>query len=447
MANPASFGYWEEAFALLQAERVAASAEALQDGARVLTRAAAVDTAALEGFYEVDRGFTFSVAHDVAAWQVRFAEKGEAARTMFEAQLRAFELVVDVATGGLPDNEAVIRSLHELACSTQDTYRVWTAQGWQEQTLERGSYKRFPNNPSIADGSVHAYAPVDAVAPEMERFVRELREESFLSAPAPAQAAYAHYCLAAIHPFADGNGRVARALASVYLVRATSVPLVIFADHKPRYLDALAAADEGDFAAVQRFVADRSIDAMNMLAASLRKARTTSTSELRERARRLHYATSSLTHGEIDALADRLLGEAEQQLKNAFLVLDLGDRISLRVRITRGDSRGPRPGYRRLGRPDLPLLEVVVTSAGPAAAKIESSVRPLIFREAHPEPVRLDEHPFGEHFHARIEDLTPEIAGAVHFRLRIWAETLLARMLEKLSEHGNIALERSGWGG
>src|SRR5215213_5702918 len=33
------------------------------------TRAAAIDTGAIEGLYEVDRGFTMTVARGVAAWE------------------------------------------------------------------------------------------------------------------------------------------------------------------------------------------------------------------------------------------------------------------------------------------------------------------------------------------------------------------------------------------
>ena len=41
------------------------------------------------------------------------------------------------------------------------------------------------------------------------------------------QAAYAHYALTAIHPFADGNGRLARTVASVFLMRSAGVPLFL----------------------------------------------------------------------------------------------------------------------------------------------------------------------------------------------------------------------------
>lgn len=55
---------------------------------------------------------------------------------------------------------------------------------------------------------------------------------AFASSHPVVQAAYVHHALAAVHPFAEGNGRVARALASVFLYRGVDVPLVVFSDQQ-----------------------------------------------------------------------------------------------------------------------------------------------------------------------------------------------------------------------
>ncbi|OGL07527.1 MAG: hypothetical protein A3I14_01245 [Candidatus Rokubacteria bacterium RIFCSPLOWO2_02_FULL_73_56] len=66
------------------------------------------------------------------------------------------------------------------------------------------------------------------------------------------QALAAHYHLAAMHPFLDGNGRTARALEALMLQRAglrdTSFIAMsnYYYDEKPRYLAALAEARQGD---------------------------------------------------------------------------------------------------------------------------------------------------------------------------------------------------------
>jgi hypothetical protein len=61
-------------------------------------------------------------------------------------------------------------------------------------------------------------------------------------------AAWLHHRFTQIHPFQDGNGRVARALATIVFLRAGWFPLTIrdVAEERSRYLNALEAADEGD---------------------------------------------------------------------------------------------------------------------------------------------------------------------------------------------------------
>src|SRR5258708_4009997 len=177
----------------------------------IATRASAVDTGAIEGLYETDRGFTFSVATEGAAWEAAAAGKGPLFRGLFEGQLKAYEYVLDFATRNRPFAEALIRTLHEEICAGQETYQVYTEVGVQTRPLPKGQYKTNPNHVLLADGSIHAYCPVDLTPSEMHRLVSELQSEAFNRASPVQQAAYAHYAFVAIHPFPDGNGRVARA--------------------------------------------------------------------------------------------------------------------------------------------------------------------------------------------------------------------------------------------
>jgi hypothetical protein len=64
--------------------------------------------------------------------------------------------------------------------------------------------------------------------------------------PADVESAWLHHRFTQIHPFQDGNGRVARGLATLVFLRDDYLPLVIRdAEHRSDYLDALEAADRG----------------------------------------------------------------------------------------------------------------------------------------------------------------------------------------------------------
>lgn len=255
---------WDRYIASLK-DKSELSPEVMRRAREVAKRAAALDTGAIEGLYNVDRGLTYSVAFETAAWEVELSRKGENVRPLFEAQLHAYDYVLDLATRAEPITEAAIRVLHEEVCRAQATYRVMTAVGPQEQALTKGRYKVLPNHVRTRDGEDHSYAPVDVTPMEMARLVNELRGDAFAAAHPGIQAAYAHYGLVVIHPFADGNGRVARALASAFTYRAISMPVVILSEHKENYLDALESADGGNYELFVEFVLERALETILFL--------------------------------------------------------------------------------------------------------------------------------------------------------------------------------------
>jgi fido (protein-threonine AMPylation protein) len=75
------------------------------------------------------------------------------------------------------------------------------------------------------------------------------------------RSAWLHHRFVCVHPFQDGNGRVARALTLLVLLRNHYAPLVVDRNQRADYLDALDEANEGDlrplvrlFGAVQALV-------------------------------------------------------------------------------------------------------------------------------------------------------------------------------------------------
>jgi cell filamentation protein, protein adenylyltransferase len=105
----------------------------------------------------------------------------------------------------------------------------------------------------IAGSAMVLPSPAEVPAP-MGDFVHWLQ-----TAPTNADTAFsAHARLVAIHPFSDGNGRTARLLMNLLLLRAGYPPVVIGPEHRAGYIDALEALQlRNDPSGYEAFMAER----------------------------------------------------------------------------------------------------------------------------------------------------------------------------------------------
>ena len=79
-------------------------------------------------------------------------------------------------------------------------------------------------------------------------------------------AAWIHFAFVRIHPFADGNGRMARMIASIPLLRAQLPPIYVSKESKTRYFAALKHADDDDdIDELARFLQDEAFAAIENL--------------------------------------------------------------------------------------------------------------------------------------------------------------------------------------
>jgi Fic family protein len=425
---------WDRFSTELDEHRRSAAPEQLARAVTVAVRTAAIDTGAIEGLYQVDRGFTMSVALQAFAWEQALAEKGEAVRELFEAQLAAYELAIDSVTGQSPLSEAWLRSLHERICAPQKTYRVLTDQGWQDHALHPGRYKELPNHVRLADGTFHPYAPVTAVAPEMHRLLEQLRSTAFAAAHAVEQAAYAHYALTSVHPFADGNGRVARALASVFMYKSRHIPLVVYADQRPQYFTALETADRGDTTPWLAFVADRGIDTMQRVAENLRSASSPSAKEIAERLNAT-YGLRGRTQSELDSLALHLLAELQERTVRA--VAHLAGTSLAGTSVDRGLGGGdwlPLSGYRRIQSPRFPAVTVTLRPPAPFSFTQVAGFRVNVATDnRNPFGFLIEARNSQDRLEIRDADVAPEISESLSLRMDQWIERQLGAKLAELA--------------
>ena len=174
---------------------------------------------------------------------------------------------------GLPDepgapNGRREQGLAQMLLSTMETWRQpLTAEQmkeWQRTLCGHrmdldvvGEYRRSPEPMLVISGragqprTVHYEAPPSAaVAEEMARFVCWFND-SEPNGPQPMfavqRAAWAHHHFVAIHPFEDGNGRIARQLAGKALMQGAESPIApavatAIEQHRSHYYDALKAS-------------------------------------------------------------------------------------------------------------------------------------------------------------------------------------------------------------
>lgn len=95
----------------------------------------------------------------------------------------------------------------------------------------------------------------------MENLIRMYREAEANHTP-EVKSAWLHHRFTQVHPFQDGNGRVARALASLVFLREGLFPLVVRESDRKEYIGALEAADEGNLGLLVTFFARRQRDAI-----------------------------------------------------------------------------------------------------------------------------------------------------------------------------------------
>jgi Fic family protein len=418
----------------------------LQTAREIVTRAAAIDTGALEHLYEVDRGFTFTIATQAAAWEATLNAKGPDVRALIESQMEAYEMVLDFATLKQPIAEAWIRELHSEICKSQSTYSALTEIGWQELVLPKGQYKVSPNHVQGRDGKIHAYAPVDQVPSEMQKFIQELESDSFRQAHAVLQASYAHYAFVLIHPFADGNGRVARALASVYTYRAESIPVLILSENRNSYINALMVADERDFQQFVSFIFERVLDAIRLTSISLAAASAPLLTDAMEEYDRLYFTKGGYTHEEVDRAGYSLMDLVQSELRKQSESIN-PKKIKVEISVEqRSDYRVTKSSRRHPILESGRRLTLKLTGIDPRQPNFGMHLNLEVPKDCDLEDeLLLSSEQIDLSFPARITELNPAPSAALHLRISIFVQGVLGLAMQRLTKNARKKLSAQGF--
>lgn len=224
-----------------------------------LDRSWAIETGIIEGLYTLDRGVTETLVQ--RGFNSELIDRSATNKdpielvSVLEDHRQAAKGVYGYIREGNPLTKFFIRQLHVILTEHLPTYTAYDQFGNRfETSLERGGFKTLPNNPTRPDGRIHEYCPPVQVDSEVDNLVEWHAALKANDCHPLLTAAWLHHAFTQIHPFQDGNGRVARALLTWHLVKEEYLSVVVSRDDRPAYIDALEAADYGDLDAFVDFL-------------------------------------------------------------------------------------------------------------------------------------------------------------------------------------------------
>jgi Fic family protein len=434
-----------------------------QSTAEVRTRAmvlvrnvAAVETGAIEDLYPTDRGVTISAASQIAILEFIGRKQGEKIRSYVSSQMEAYELVLDFATKSRPVSSTWIRELHATVCRSQDTYQALVGDHYEERPLHKGQFKTQANMVVEQGGNVHIYAPPESVPPEIQRLVDQISSPEFSAASPIEQASYTHYALVSVHPFDDGNGRVARAFASLFAYRAFSLPLLIYAIERDEYFAGLADADNGNFERFKRFIASSMLRAGRLMLQTYKSAALANSTEALGTATRMYYTSGGYLQVEVDAYAIKLLHQLFEVVQDrmgelqATLANDprTGEALTMSCALMNGDAATQRTEHRRpIPAHDKRMISLVGKSAAPADASHNVTVAVSLPRDARADDVFvLEILNNSDSIEVPLQDYMAGRAFEAETLIGVFAERILSHFLQELTKKGQQSLVSKGFG-
>jgi Fic family protein len=153
-------------------------------------------------------------------------------------------------------SEKFIRELNEILLVRPFYKEAITPDGQPTRRLIKiGEYKSFPNSVRLANGEIFHY-PTATETPALMHDLLNWYNEVSTKLHAVEVAAQLHYKFVCIHPFDDGNGRIARLLMNYHLLKNDYLPVIIKSADKRNYLFALREADIGNTEAIILYIAN-----------------------------------------------------------------------------------------------------------------------------------------------------------------------------------------------
>ncbi len=179
----------------------------------------------------------------------------------------ALQWLEEVIREKRPLTENFIRQLHELILKEPYETPPITPEG--QPTTKRikiGTYKTTPNHVRTVTGEIFRFAEPEETPAKMTELIDWFRTtKDQAGVHALILAAEFHYRFIRIHPFDDGNGRLARILMNFILMQKGFPPAIIKTEEKENYYRVLRLADARDLEPFFVYIGEQLIHSLEIM--------------------------------------------------------------------------------------------------------------------------------------------------------------------------------------
>jgi Fic family protein len=223
-----------------------------EDFLNQLKREHAIETGIVERLYDLKKGITETfIKEGFVQSFLSHDDTNVPTKTLMshlKDHLEAVDFIFDIVKENRPFSKGFIKELHQLVTRSQSHAEGRDQFGNKSKVdLLRGEFKKRENNPMREDGTIVQYCPPEHVEAEMERLI-EIHDHLIAENIHPIiVSSWVHHAFTTIHPFQDGNGRVARLLSSLILIKFNLFPFTVLREEaKVKYIKALEEADQNN---------------------------------------------------------------------------------------------------------------------------------------------------------------------------------------------------------
>lgn len=184
----------------------------------------------------------------------------------------AIKYIEEIIKQERPLTEHFIRELHKLLL--KEPYEVDAITPDGQPTRKRiniGQYKTTPNHVLTVQGEIFYFATPEETPAKMQELmdwykktIKKKKSDFILFATE------FHYRFIRIHPFDDGNGRIARLLMNFILMQKGYPPAIIKTEDKKNYFAALQQADAGDLEYFFNYICEHEIESLELMISGAR---------------------------------------------------------------------------------------------------------------------------------------------------------------------------------